>query len=107
MVLIIAPLVKADDQESSMPQSQTQAQEKSAIGDLKKVDSDAKTLVVTTSAGGDMEFLYDDHTEIVGAGGTVEGLSASTGTRVSVFYKEENGQNKATRIKVKHAKKES
>jgi len=74
---------------------------------LKSIDSDAKKLVVTTSEGSDMEFMYDDRTEILGAGGTVEGLSAKTGTRVKVFYNEESGQNKATRIKVKDAQKDS
>jgi len=107
LVLIsFAPLVQADDPQSSQ-QSQTQAQEKSAIGDLKSVDSTAKKLVLTTSEGTDMEFMYDDQTQIEGASGTVEGLSANTGTRVKVFYKEDNGQNKATRIKVKEGKKES
>ncbi|RPJ61112.1 MAG: hypothetical protein EHM23_08080 [Acidobacteria bacterium] len=108
LVLVsFAPLVQADDPKSSTQESQTQAQEKSVIGDLKSIDSDAKKLVVTTSEGSDMEFMYDDRTEILGAGGTVEGLSAKTGTRVKVFYNEESGQNKATRIKVKDAQKDS
>jgi len=108
LVLVsFAPLVQADDPKSSTHESQTQAQEKSVIGDLKSIDSDAKKLVVTTSEGSDMEFMYDDRTEILGAGGTVEGLSAKTGTRVKVFYNEESGQNKATRIKVKDAQKDS
>jgi hypothetical protein len=77
------------------------------MGSLKSIDSDAKKLVLTTSEGTDMEFSYDDRTEIVGAGGTIEGLSASTGTKVKVFYNEESGQNKATRIKVKDAQKDS
>ncbi|MFB3906441.1 MAG: hypothetical protein ACE15E_23600 [Acidobacteriota bacterium] len=108
LVLInFASLVQADDPKSSTSQSQTQGQEKSVMGDLKRIDSDAKKVVVTTSTGTDMEFLYDDSTQVVGAGGTIEGLSASTGTKVTVFYKEEGGQNKATKIQVKEAKKDS
>jgi len=108
LVLIsFAPLVQADDPQKSTEQSQTQTEGQSVIGDLKSIDTDAKKLVITASGGNDMEFLYDESTEIVGAGGTVEGLSASTGTRVKVFYKEEGGQNKATKVKVKDAMKDS
>jgi len=107
VLIVLSPLAQADDPKSSTQQSQTQDQEKSVMGDLKRIDSDAKKLIVTTSEGSDMEFLYDDQTEIVGAQGTIEGLAASTGTKVKVFYKEDNGQNKATRVKVKDAQKDS
>lgn len=108
LVLIsFAPLVQADDPQSSTTQSQTQGEVKTVMGDLKSVDSDAKKLVITTSEGNDMEFLFDERTEIIGAGGTIEGLSANSGTRVKVSYNEENGQNRATQVKVKDAKKDS
>ncbi len=101
-----APLVLADDPKAH-GQTEAQQQEPSVIGELKSINADAKTLVVTTSEGSDMEFLYTESTEIVGAQGTVEGLSGSTGSKVKVFYKSEEGKNTATRIKVKDAMKDS
>jgi Cu/Ag efflux protein CusF len=102
LVLIsFSPLVLGDDPKSK-PEGQTEAwQDQSATGELKSVDPDAMKLVITTSEGADMEFLYTENTEILGAQGNVEGLSASPGSKVKVFYKEENGSNTATKIKVK------
>lgn len=105
VLVTAAPLVLADDPKAH---GQTEAQqEPSVIGELKSIDATAKMLVVTTSEGSDMEFWYNDSTEIEGAQGTVEGLSGSAGSKVKVSYKTEEGKNIATRIKVKDAKKDS
>jgi len=100
-----APFLVADD-----PKTHTQTesqQEPSVVGELKSIDANAKTLVVTTSEGSDMEFLYTESTQIEGAQGSVEGLAGSAGSKVKVFYKTEEGKNTATRIKVKDAQKDS
>ncbi|RPI22151.1 MAG: hypothetical protein EHM61_22990 [Acidobacteria bacterium] len=106
LVLVsFTPFALGDDPKT---QSQTDTQqEPSVMGDLKSVDADTKTLVVTTSDGTDMQFAYNETTEIVGAQGTIEGLSANAGSKVKVFYKEEDGKKTATRIKVKDAKTDS
>jgi len=73
----------------------------SISGKLKSVDSDAKKVTITTAAGDDMEFTYNDQTTISGAEGTVEGLSGKSGADVTVSYKEDMGVKTATRIEVK------
>ncbi len=92
-------------QSAAPPQGQTQeSQVQSVSGKLKSVDSDAKKLTITTAAGGDMEFTYNDQTKISGAERTVEGLAGKSGADVTVSYKEDMGVKTATRIDVKAAK---
>ncbi|HXK59782.1 MAG TPA: hypothetical protein PLP42_07780 [Acidobacteriota bacterium] len=104
LVLVGTPLVLADDPQA---QGQTESQDTSVTGELKSVDVDAKTITVTTSEGTDMEFVYNDSTEIMGAQGTIEGLSANAGSKVKVSCKEEDGKNVATKVKVKEARTDS
>ena len=75
-----------------------QGQEKASIaeGELTKVDAAAKTLSVKT-AKGDMEFRYNDQTQISGADG-VEGLATQSGAPVKVHF--DGASKTATKIEV-------
>jgi len=75
------------------------AQEKAQIaeGELVKVDAAAKTLSVKTSKG-EMEFRYNDQTQISGAEGGVEGLATQSGAPVKVHF--DAASKTATRIEV-------
>jgi len=92
------------DPQQSSPNDTTQMQlEQSIRGQLKSVDTDAKKIVVTTSDGTDMEFVYNDQTLYSGAQDTIEGLSTSSGSNVTVHYRDENQQKVATKIEVEAA----
>jgi len=75
------------------------AQEKAQIveGELVKVDAAAKTLSVKTTKG-EMEFRYNDQTQISGAEGGVEGLATQSGAPVKVHF--DTASKTATRIEV-------
>ena len=75
------------------------AQEKAQIveGELAKVDAAAKTLSVKTSKG-EMEFRYNDQTQISGAEGGVEGLATQSGAPVRVHF--DAASKTATKIEV-------
>ena len=79
-----------------------QGQEKASIveGELSKVDPAAKTLSVKT-AKGEMEFRYNDQTQISGAEGGVEGLATQSGAPVKVHF--DAASKTATRIEVRKA----
>lgn len=94
-----------DQQTPHQPDSQQMSQDQSISGELKKVDSDAKQITVTTADGSDMQFVYNDETKCTGAQETIEGLSGSSGSKVTVYYRDENQQKIATRIDVQAASK--
>ncbi|MBI4458666.1 MAG: hypothetical protein HY648_01240 [Acidobacteria bacterium] len=70
-----------------------------AEGSLSRVDSDGKFLWIKTSDGKELQFSYDDDTEMV-EGETVEGLANKSGSELKVHYRVEGGNNIATRIEV-------
>src|SRR4030095_9160183 len=74
------------------------AQEKAQIveGELTKVDAAAKTLSVKTPKG-EMEFRYNDQTQISGADGP-EGLATQSGAPVKVHF--DAATKTASRIEV-------
>ena len=76
-----------------------QGQEKASIvqGELSKVDPASKTLWVKT-AEGEMEFQYNDQTQISGAEGGAEGLATQSGAPVKVHF--DAASKTATRIEV-------
>src|SRR5882762_9585208 len=76
-----------------------QAQEKAQMveGELAKVDAAAKTVSVKTSTG-EMEFRYNDRTQIIGAEGGVEGLATQSGAPVKVHF--DGASKTATKIEV-------
>jgi NADH dehydrogenase FAD-containing subunit len=67
-------------------------------GELTKVDPDAKTLSVKNSSGVEMEFRYDEQTQIVGAEGSVEGLGTMSGSPVRVHF--DSASKTATKIEI-------
>lgn len=83
------------------PSQQQSGQVQSATGKLKSVDADAKKIVITSDTGSDMEFTYNDKTEVVGYEGRVEGLAGNAGADVTISYKDDMGAKTATRIDVK------
>ena len=75
------------------------AQEKAQIaeGELVKVDAAAKTLSVKT-AKGEMEFRYNEQTQVIGAEGGTEGLATQSGAQVKVHF--DAATKTASRIEV-------
>ena len=81
-----------------------QAQEGQIIeGELTKVDATAKTLSVKSSNGQEMEFRYNDRTQISGATGGVEGLATKSGTPVKVHF--DAASKTASKIEIKQRQK--
>jgi len=76
-----------------------QGQEKASIvqGELSKVDAASKSLWVKTDKG-EMEFKYNDQTQISGAEGGAEGLATQSGAPVKVHF--DAASKTATRIEV-------
>ena len=72
-------------------------------GELTKVDATAKTLSVKSSKGQEMEFRYNDQTQISGAEGGVEGLATKSGTPVIVHY--DATSKTATKIEIRQRQK--
>ncbi len=76
------------------------AAEKSASGELTRVDSMAKTFTIKSDDGTEMNFQYSDQTVVVGGEKGVQGLSSNQGSKVTVFYTETEGKRQATRIEI-------
>jgi hypothetical protein len=70
-----------------------------AQGELVKVDADAKMITIKSAEGAELQFAYNDKTEVSG-GGDAAGLATKSGSKVTVQYTEEGGQKLATRIAV-------
>jgi Cu/Ag efflux protein CusF len=71
-----------------------------AQGELVKVDADAKMITIKSAEGAELQFAYNDKTEVSGARDGVAGLATKAGTKVSVQFTEEGGAKLATRIAV-------
>jgi len=69
-------------------------------GDLLRVDTDAKTLVIQPTEGPDMQFIYNDETKVVGGDKGVAGLATMKGTRVTVTFKMQGKDRLATQIQI-------
>jgi len=94
-----------DQQTPHQHDSQQMSQDQSISGELKSVDPDAKQITITTADGSDVQFVYNDQTQCTGAQDTVEGLSANSGSKLTVYYRDENQQKVATRIEVEEETK--
>ena len=106
LVMAFAPGGFAQDQQTPhQKDSQQMSQDQSISGQLKSVDTDAKKITVTTTDGSDMEFVYNDQTRCTGSQDSIQGLSTSSGSKVTVYYRDENQQKLATRIDVQAAPK--
>jgi hypothetical protein len=82
------------------------AQEPSiAEGQLLRVDANAKTLMIRTADGTQMQFIYTDDTIVTGADDSISGLATMTGAAVTVSYLKKQQDNIATNIEVKKTTK--
>ena len=84
-----------------VPLAQAAGAEKSASGELLRVDSNAKTFTIKSDEGKEMDFYYSDQTVVVGGEKGVQGLSSQTGSKLAVFYTEAEGKRQAVRIEIK------
>ena len=86
--------------------SQAPQAEKTFSGTLTKVDA-AKKVITVKGPGNqpEMNFTYDDKTQITGGEKTVQGLSAKSGATVKVTYREQGVDRIASRVDVSDAKK--
>lgn len=69
-------------------------------GELIRVNPDSHTFVVKDSDNKEIEFAYNDKTEIAGASETIEGLAGKPNTSVTVHYTREGAKNTATKVEV-------
>ena len=98
----ISSYVLAQDQRPAPAPQEQQAPAKSMTvqGELVKVDADAKTITVKATDGSEVQFTYNDKTEVKGAGESVAGLATQAGSKVSVDFTTEGSKKIATRIEV-------
>jgi hypothetical protein len=81
--------------------SQTGAiSEKSASGELIKVDTTAQVISVRLPDSQEMNFNYKSSTKIVNPDEKTKGLAQKVGSRLIVTYVEENKVNWATQIQL-------
>lgn len=73
---------------------------KVASGELISVDPDASLITIRTEDAEELQFRYDDATEIIGGGGTTEGLATMNGKQITVHYRVEEEQATAVKIEV-------
>jgi hypothetical protein len=72
-------------------------------GELTKVDTNLKTITAKGKDQKEMSFVYNDTTTVVGGDKTVQGLAGKTGTDLRISYREDRGNNLATRIEIVEA----
>lgn len=69
-------------------------------GELVSVDDAAQTLTVRDSEGTEMQFTYNDETQVSGADEGVAGLATKSGAQVAVSYQEEGASKTAVQIHI-------
>jgi len=99
-VLLIAGVTFAQD--SGARQQQPAASV--ASGELVKIDTSAKTIVIKTDSEPQMQFSYTDATKITGADKGVAGLATMTGSSLTIRYTKKGEDNVATEIAVQPKK---
>ena len=87
--------------EPAIPSQPDEAASLTETGELVSVDSEAKTLKVKTADGTEVEFSYDDSTEVTGAQQEIAGLATVSGSQVTVTYTSDMGKHKASKIDVR------
>ena len=75
-----------------------------ASGELVKVDTSAKTIVIKTSSEPQMLFSYTDATRITGADKGAAGLATMAGSSLTIRYTKKGQDNVATEIEVQPKK---
>jgi hypothetical protein len=92
VLLVAQPMVYGQGQAAEQP--------KVFEGQLTKVDATAKSISVKGSTGPEMQFMYDDNTQVIGPEKDIQGLAAQSGTPLKVSYRQDKGVNWATRIEI-------
>ncbi|HUK36101.1 MAG TPA: hypothetical protein VLV86_19425 [Vicinamibacterales bacterium] len=77
-----------------------EAESPSINGELTRVMPDQKAFTVKSTSGAEMLFRYNDQTVVTGAENNVAGLATSSGSVVTVSYRNDSAGNLATRIEV-------
>ena len=88
VVALLASVAPGFAQETQPRQPQPQSQTQPIQGDLVRVDADAKALTVKVADGTEVQFQYDDSTEVSGGKGAA-GLATMKEGRVTVHFKED------------------
>jgi hypothetical protein len=76
-----------------------------AHGQLVRIDTSAKVLVVRLADGAQMRFSFTDNTTVTGADEGVAGLGTKEGTTVTVTYQRIDQENVALQIEVQRSKR--
>jgi hypothetical protein len=77
-----------------------EAQPMTLKGALVRVNTDANTVLVRDSDQKEMEFSYNEKTEISGDTRTFEGLAGKTGTQITVYYSKDGAVDFAAKLEV-------
>jgi hypothetical protein len=80
------------------------AQNRTATGELAKVDVAAKEITIKGADNKEMVFTYNDATQMSGIDGGAQGLTGKSGAVLRVTYTEKGGTNLASRIEVQEKK---
>lgn len=83
------------------PAEQQETARHTAEGELARVDSETKMLTIKSADGTEMEFSYNDETEVTGAQEGVAGLATAAGSQVVVEFEQEGESKIAKKIEVK------
>jgi hypothetical protein len=72
-----------------------------AQGQLVRIDTTEKVIVIKTAPDAQMLFSYSEETEVTGSDELVAGLATLQGIDISVTYTKHGQQNVATKIEVR------
>lgn len=99
-----APPQQPQPDRAAPPQADRAPATAPAVGELVRVDPDAKTLAIKTAAGAEMQFRYNDQTTVTGSEKTVAGLATMRGSQLTITFRSEGTANIATKIEVRDKK---
>ena len=91
---------KATPDQSASQDRKGDPEPASITGELTRVMPDQKAFSVKAASGAEMLFRYNDQTVITGAESNAAGLATSSGSQVTVSYKNDSAGNMATRVEV-------
>jgi len=91
---------KATPDQSANQDRAREPEPASITGELTRVMPDQKAFAVKSASGAEMLFRYNDQTVISGAENNAAGLATSSGSQVTVSYKNDSAGNLATKVEV-------
>lgn len=95
----VNPAYAQEPQPQPAPAQPEAAQSQSIQGDLVSVDAEAKLLTVKDAEGKELQFAYNDSTDISGTQGAA-GLATMTEGRVTVHFTEDADTKKKTATRI-------